>query len=91
MRNILHELYYGNLRPGEGVLQEEPEYREAANQAYSILSAFLENLDDDSRKLYNQVEIAISARDSIEYAYVYIDGFRTGARIMLACMSQKEA
>jgi len=90
MQDILKELYYGNLRPGKDVLQKEPEYREAANRAYSILSAFLENLDDDSRKLYNQVEVALAARDCIEYAYVYTDGFRTGAKIMLACLSQED-
>ena len=90
MQSVLKELYYGNLRPGEGVCKEEAQYREAANRAYSLLSAFLENLDDDSRKLYNQVEIALAARDSIEYAYIYTDGFRTGARIMLECIARKD-
>jgi len=89
VQDILKELYCGNLRPGEDVLQKEPEYRETANRAYSILSVFLANLDDDSRRLYNQPEVALAARDSIEYAYVYTDGFRTGARIMLACLLQK--
>ena len=91
MRCILRELYYGNIQPDEGMLQEDENYQKAVSQACSIESAFLSTLDDAGRELYYQLELANARQDSIESAYIYADGFRTGAKIMLACLSQEDA
>jgi|GEM_PF-537587 len=91
MRNILFEFYYGNIRPVEDLfLDNNEEYQKAANQASSIEEAFLSTLDDNSRNLYCQLEIALAKQDSIEVAHIYVDGFRTGANIMLACVSREK-
>ncbi len=90
MRKILFELYHGNIRPCEGTYPKEPEYRKAAEQVCSIESTLLAQLDEFGQELYRQLNFALIARDSIEYAYIYADGFRTGANIMLSCLLPSE-
>ena len=90
MQKILHELYYGNIPLCEGTLPNEDEYRKAANQIISIEAALLSNLDEISQELYRQLTFAKITCDSIDNAYTYADGFRTGAQIMLACISQED-
>ena len=90
MRNILMELYYGNIRTDEDLLLCGQEYRKAAERACSAESALLSTLDDAGHELYMQLEIASAAQDSIEFARIYADGFRTGVNIMLACLSRCE-
>jgi len=91
MHKILKELYYGNIHPCDGILPKEEEYRKAIKQALSIEAALLSTLDATGHELYNQLEFANAACDSIESAYIYADGFRTGANIMLACVVQEDA
>jgi len=90
MRNILFELYYGNIRSDDGMLLKDEAYQQAASQARIVESAFLATLDDSSLKLYYQLEIANSKQDSIESAYIYANGFRTGVNLLLACIYQKD-
>ena len=91
MQKILFDLYYGDINPCEGILPNEEEYRKAADQAAAIEAALLSSLDEVSQELYRQLTFAIITRDSIEDAYTYADGFRTGANIMLACIAQENA
>ena len=90
MRKILFELYYGNIRPSEGTFPKDEEYRTASNQVVSIEAALLSNLDEVSQELYRQLTFAQIACDSIENAYAYADGFRTGVSIMLDCVSHED-
>ena len=90
MQNILHELYYGNVRLCEGKVPKEEEYRKAADKVVAIESALMSKFDDTEQELYRQLTFALITLGSIENAYIYADGFRTGARIMLECMSQKD-
>ncbi|MCL2673928.1 MAG: hypothetical protein FWE92_01200 [Defluviitaleaceae bacterium] len=46
MRNILFELYYGNIRSDDGMLLKDEAYQQAAGQARVIESAFLATLDE---------------------------------------------
>ncbi|MCL2673980.1 MAG: hypothetical protein FWE92_01460 [Defluviitaleaceae bacterium] len=87
MQNILKELYYCNLHQDEDMLLNDEEYQQAVNQSRAIETAFLSTLDDAGLELYYRLEIANAKQDSIESAYIYINGFRTGAKIMLACLS----
>jgi len=86
MKKILFELYHGNIRPAEGTSLKEEEYQKAINQVCLIETALMSLLDETGQELYNQLNLALIARDNIEYAYIYADGFRTGANIMLACL-----
>ena len=90
MRNILEELYYGNIRPGEATFSKGEEYRKAANQIVSIEAALMSSLDEVGQELYRQLTFAQIACGSIENAQIYADGFRTGAKIILACISQED-
>ena len=90
MKNILFELYYGNLDPCEDTYPKEKEYRKAAKQVTSLEADLLLKLDDTGQELYQQLTYALIARRSIEDAYTFANGFRIGANIMLACMLQND-
>jgi len=90
MQNILHELYHGNISPWEREVPKEEEYRKTADQLVAIESILISKFDDADKELYRQLTSALIALASFDYASIYADGFRTGANIMLACLSQED-
>lgn len=91
MKNsILEDFYLGNLIPGEKSFKRDSEYgRAAAAMDYAaeslrgeLAGAALELMDNFMEA---QMHIdAIAAREN------YIDGFKTGARFMLAILSDDD-
>jgi len=89
MENILHELYYGNIRPSEGRLPKSPEYKTAIADIEKYESELLSKLNDKGKELYRKLTLAIILRDVIEYEYIFEDAFKLGVKIILACLIEK--
>ena len=86
MKNILHELYYGNIQPIEGRFMQQHTYQELSEKAMNMEIEFLSKLNEEETKLYNELIKATYDKNTIEEAEIYSDGFILGARIMLTCL-----
>ena len=86
MRNILEDLYYGNITPGVQQMAPNSELKRATDRVARFESQLTERLDEDGQTILTKL---IEARDEVESITVrenFILGFRLGAKITMECM-----
>ena len=86
MRNILENLYYGNITPGVQQMAPNSELKRATDRVARFESQLTERLDEDGQTILAKL---IESRDEIESISArenFILGFRLGARITMECM-----
>ena len=86
MRNILEDLYYGNITPGAQQITPNSELKRATDRIARFESQLTDRLDVDGQTILTQL---IESRDEIESITArenFILGFRLGARITMECM-----
>ncbi len=85
MRNILEQLYNGEIFPAEQYSLKEKDYRKIYQERYSHYEEFIEMLSKLNPPLDKRfIEIMDEQLDVIPYdsSEMFIEGFRLGARIM---------
>lgn len=91
MKNVLEQLYDGEIFPVEQYSQKEREYRKIYREHYSHYEDFIETLSRLEPPLDKRfIEIMDEQLDEIPYEFsgMFIDGFRLGARIMVEVFRQ---
>lgn len=91
MKNVLEQLYDGEIFPVEQYSQKEREYRKIYREHYSHYADFIETLSRLEPPLDKRfIEIMDEQMDEIPYEFsgMFIDGFRLGARIMVEVFRQ---
>ncbi len=91
MKNILEQLYDGEIFPAEQYSPQEREYRKIYREHYSHYEDFIETLSRLEPPLDKRfIEIMDEQLDEIPYEFfgMFIDGFRLGARIMVEIFRQ---
>lgn len=86
MKNVLEQLYDGEIFPVEQYSKKEREYRKIYREHYSHYEDFIETLSRLEPPLDKRfIEIMDEQMDEIPYEFsgMFIDGFRLGARIMV--------
>lgn len=86
MKNVLEQLYDGEIFPAEQYSPKEREYQKIYREHYSHYEDFIETLSRLEPPLDKRfVEIMDEQLDEIPYEFsgMFIDGFRLGARIMV--------
>ena len=86
MRNILEDLYYGNITPGVQQMAPNSELKRATDRVARFESQLTERLDEDEQTILAKL---IESRDEVESITArenFILGFRLGARITMECM-----
>ena len=86
MRNILEDLYYGNITPGAQQITPNSELKRATDRIARFESQLTERLDEDGQTILAKL---IESRDEVESITArehFILGFRLGARITMECM-----
>lgn len=86
MKNIIFELYNGNIRPCEGTYPKDSRYKQAAKNACDLENELLSKLNDEEKELYNQLSLANIARNSYEDLETFAYAFHLGARIIMSCL-----
>ena len=86
MRNILEDLYYGNITPGVQQMAPNSELKRATDRVARFESQLTKRLDEDGQTILAKL---IESRDEVESITArenFILGFRLGARITMECM-----
>lgn len=89
MKKILSELYYGNLCPNERPFYAPPAYDKAVKTLFECEDYLLAHLDENLKEYMKRYLQAESQMQSITTEETYLDGFRTGARIMLEILTEE--
>ena len=90
MRNILEDLYYGNITPGVQQMAPNSELKRATDRVARFESQLTELLDEDGQTILAKL---IESRDEIESISArekFIRGFRLGARITMEGMDEND-
>ena len=90
MRNILEDLYYGNITPGEQQMVHGSELQKAVDRVAHYESQLTERLDEDGQILLTKLIRSQHEIDSITALENFILGFRLGARLMAECMDDND-
>lgn len=86
----MQSLYYGELLPAEQYLPRIAEFKEMRQNHYRHYEEFMDALKKlDGRLVKQFIEIMDEQFDEVplEYAALFIDGFRLGARMMIEVFS----
>ena len=86
MNNILSDLYYGDLTPGEIGFKRDSEYGRTTAKMHDAEEKLRAALSADILPLLDSFTEAQMHMDVIAVKESYIEGFKTGARIMLAVL-----
>ncbi|WP_195985993.1 DUF6809 family protein [Clostridium sp. D33t1_170424_F3] len=89
MKSVLQEFYYGNLCPNEKPFHAPPAYDRAVKTLCECEDYLLAHLDETPKEYMRRYQQADSQMQSITTEETYLDGFRTGARIMLEILTDK--
>ena len=90
MRNILEDLYYGNITPGAQQITPNSELKRATDRITRFEGQLTERLDEGGKAILVKF---IESEDEIENITArenFILGFRLGARITMECMDEND-
>ena len=88
MRRILEELYHGNLTVSGQTFRRGTKYARALDRVTKMEDALGQKLTPEDRPLLAEYAMASAGLTSVSLEEAYIEGFRTGARIMLAVLQE---
>ena len=87
MHNVLEELFYGNLNPGYKQMVHGSEFAKATKAVSDSEERVCKLLDDKDKELFAKMTAARGKLNGLTACEYFIEGFRLGARIGLAVMS----
>ena len=91
MRRILEDLYHGNLTASGQTFRRGTKYAHALARVTETEDALGQKLTPEDHPLLAEYAMASAGLTSVSIEEAYIEGFRTGARIMLAVLEANEA
>ena len=91
MRRILEDLYHGNLTISGQTFRRGTKYARALARVAETEDALSQKLAPEDHLLLAEYAMASAGLTSVSLEEAYIEGFRTGARIMLAVLEEDEA
>ncbi|AZS13974.1 hypothetical protein EI981_05585 [Paenibacillus lutimineralis] len=83
MKNIIEELYYGNLHPEEGIVPTDPEYRPLNRKVSKLIEEAKERFSENDFATLEQVLDLTSDSRSMVTSASFVEGFRMGALVMV--------
>lgn len=89
MKNILENLYDGNIYPAELIISKNPEYQPLSQKVSDVMDIWRKKLSEDD---YNQLESLLDLRSelgSMEASASFMYGFKLGALIMMEVLDGK--
>ena len=88
MRRVLEDLYHGNLTASRQTFQRGTKYARALARLAETEGALGQKLTPEDRPLLAEYAMASAGLTSVSLEEAYIEGFRTGARIMLEVLQE---
>lgn len=90
MRQILKDLYFGNINPNERGYYRGSAYGKAIRELTECEEALRGQLGDPQKELLDGLISAQSEVNDIAYVEDFVAGFRLGARLMMAVLADDE-
>ena len=90
MKHILEDLYHGNLTVSGQTFQRGTKYAHALKRVTKMENTLGQKLTTEDRPLLAEYAMASAGLTSVSIEEAYIEGFRTGARIMLAVLESDD-
>ena len=90
MRNILEDLYYGNITPGVQQIAPNSELKRATDRVTRFEGQLTERLDEDGQTILAKLAESRDEIENITALENFILGFRLGARLMAECMDDND-
>ena len=90
MRNILEDLYYGNITPGKQQIVPDSELKRAMDRIARFEGQLTERLDEDGQTILAKLMESQDEADSITALENFILGFRLGARLVAESMDDND-
>ena len=91
MRRVLEDLYHGNLTASRQTFQRGTKYARSLARLAETEDALGRKLAPEDHPLLAEYAMASAGLTSVSLEEAFIEGFRTGARIMLAVLEEDEA
>ena len=91
MRKIIEDLYHGNLTVSRQTFQRGTKYARALAKVAEAEETLGRKLTPEAHPLLAEYAMANAGLTSVSLEEAYIEGFRTGAQIMLAVLEANEA
>lgn len=86
--NVLEELWYGNLDPGEYDADPAEEYKDLIRLIGRNEEKLLETLTDTQKDLFSRYQDCVRDFQAMAERLLFQNSFRLGAKIMLKIMEQ---
>lgn len=83
MKNLVKELYYGNIHPNERCGADNLEIKQIYNKIQEKREAICKFLVDNQKIILNEYDDLLSELYSLYCEEYFEDGFRLGARLAL--------
>jgi len=90
MKNIIDDLYLGNVNPSEFNRIVHLDYRRMAKESANVHDWLLKNLEGDSAIKFDEFVDKNGSMNEIEVRIRFVEGFRLGAQIMLDVLTCPE-
>ena len=91
MKHILEDLYHGNLTVSGQTFQRGMKYAHALKRVTKMENTLGQKLTPEDHPLLAEYAMASAGLISVSIEEAYIEGFRTGAQIVLAVLEANEA
>lgn len=91
MKNVLEELWYGNIAPMENLTRDVPEVKKLLALFARNRDGLLATLNDAEKDLLEKYEDCQNELVSICEKLIFIGGFKLGANITFAALGEDEA
>lgn len=90
MRNLLRDLYFGNIVPAERQITPNSDLQRELERVSRFETQLRSRLNEAERPLLDQLVKAQNEVDSITARENFILGFRLGVRLMAECMDEDD-
>ncbi len=90
MKNIIHELYYGNLNPNENFNIQNSAMQEALDTISENERELTELLTGKEKMLFLELQNSWGLLNGEEVLLRYTEGFETGLLIGIQCCMDRE-
>ena len=89
MKNILGELWHGNISPQEDCRTNTPEMKQLMEYMARHHDDLLKTLSDEQRDIFERFDDCWSEYASLEEEAIFVNAFRLGAQMTLDAFEQR--
>lgn len=83
MKNIIEELFYGNLNPEERIVPTDPEYRSLNRKISDLMEEVKQRFSESNFAVLEQILDLNGESNSMVTSEAFVQGFRMGALVMV--------